>query len=124
MTQTYERPRLLVLDILESYAREREIHVVLERVSAQQRWVCTLSSGRGRCAIDRHDGARGDHGRFEAGRRFRPAVVKTPILPLTTVSGSWPALPDTQPDRNSLEELRFPVGRLSRLDRCRDVPRQ
>jgi hypothetical protein len=44
MTQTYERPRLLVLDILESYARERETHVVLERVSAQQRWVCTLSS--------------------------------------------------------------------------------
>jgi hypothetical protein len=44
MTQTYERPRLLVLDILESYAREREIHVVLERVNAQQGWVCTLSS--------------------------------------------------------------------------------
>jgi len=49
MTQTYERPRLLVLDILESYAREREIHVVLERVNAQQGWVCTLSSTRPPC---------------------------------------------------------------------------
>jgi hypothetical protein len=44
MTETYERPRLLVLDLLESYARERNIHVVLERASARETWVCTLSS--------------------------------------------------------------------------------
>jgi hypothetical protein len=44
MTQTHERPRLLVLDLLESYARERDIHVMLERVSAKNAWVCTLSS--------------------------------------------------------------------------------
>jgi hypothetical protein len=46
MAQTHERPRLLVLDLLESYVRERDIHVVLERVSAQDAWVCTLSSER------------------------------------------------------------------------------
>jgi hypothetical protein len=30
--QEHERPRLLVLDLLESYARERDVHVLLERV--------------------------------------------------------------------------------------------
>jgi hypothetical protein len=33
-----------VLDLLETYARERDIHVVLERVSAKSAWICTLSS--------------------------------------------------------------------------------
>lgn len=37
-----ERPRLLVLDLLESYARERDIHVLLERVSEEEEWVCVL----------------------------------------------------------------------------------
>jgi len=37
-----ERPRLLVLDLLESYARERDIHVLLERRSEQDEWVCVL----------------------------------------------------------------------------------
>lgn len=37
-----ERPRLLVLDLLESYARERDIHVLLERVSERDEWVCIL----------------------------------------------------------------------------------
>lgn len=41
-----ERPRILVLDLLESYARERDIHVVLERMSERDEWVCMLSSGR------------------------------------------------------------------------------
>jgi hypothetical protein len=37
-----ERPRLLVLDLLESYARERDIHVLLERRSEKDEWVCVL----------------------------------------------------------------------------------
>lgn len=37
-----ERPRLLVLDLLESYARERDIHVLLERVSERDEWTCVL----------------------------------------------------------------------------------
>jgi hypothetical protein len=44
MTQAHGRPRILVLDLLESYARERDLHVVLERRSAKDTWVCTLSS--------------------------------------------------------------------------------
>jgi hypothetical protein len=42
MSQPHERPRLLVLDLLESYARERDIHVLLERRSEQDEWVCVL----------------------------------------------------------------------------------
>jgi hypothetical protein len=34
----------LVLDLLESYARERDVHVRLERLSAQDRWICELRS--------------------------------------------------------------------------------
>jgi hypothetical protein len=37
-----ERPRLLVLDLLESYARERDVNVVLERISEREQWVCQL----------------------------------------------------------------------------------
>lgn len=44
MSATYERPRLLVLDLLESYARERDIHVLLERRSEPDEWVCVLKS--------------------------------------------------------------------------------
>jgi hypothetical protein len=40
-----ERPRLLVLDLLESYARERDIHVLLERMSERDEWVCVLTDG-------------------------------------------------------------------------------
>jgi hypothetical protein len=43
--QEQERPRLLVLDFLESYARERDIHVLLERRSEHDEWVCVLKSG-------------------------------------------------------------------------------
>jgi hypothetical protein len=38
-----ERPRLLVLDLLESYARERDIDVRLERRHDRREWICTLS---------------------------------------------------------------------------------
>ena len=46
-----ERPRLLVLDLLESYARERDIHVMLERVSERDRWVCELRDGGEHAAV-------------------------------------------------------------------------
>ena len=46
LRQRQERPRLLVLDLLESYARERDVHVLLERLSEQDEWVCVLKSGR------------------------------------------------------------------------------
>ena len=42
MSELHERSRLLLLDLLESYARERDIHVVLERISDQGEWVCVL----------------------------------------------------------------------------------
>jgi hypothetical protein len=41
-----ERPRILVLDLLESYARERDLHVVLERSSEREEWTCLLKGGR------------------------------------------------------------------------------
>jgi hypothetical protein len=44
-TRAHERPRLLVLDLLESYARERGAYVVLERESGQDEWVCVLRNG-------------------------------------------------------------------------------
>ena len=36
------RPRLLVLDLLETYARERDIDVRLERRHELDAWSCTL----------------------------------------------------------------------------------
>jgi hypothetical protein len=37
-----ERPRILSLDLLESYARERDIDVRLERRHELSRWSCAL----------------------------------------------------------------------------------
>jgi hypothetical protein len=42
---TDELSRLLVIDLLESYARERDLHVILERDSARVEWICALASG-------------------------------------------------------------------------------
>ena len=39
-----ERPRILVLDVLESYARERDVDVRLERRHELDAWSCTLVS--------------------------------------------------------------------------------
>jgi hypothetical protein len=38
-----ERPRILALDLLESYARERDIDVGLVRRRDRHDWVCALS---------------------------------------------------------------------------------
>jgi hypothetical protein len=40
-----ERPRLLVLDLLESYVRERDLNVRIERRHDHQDWICTLTDG-------------------------------------------------------------------------------
>jgi hypothetical protein len=42
-----QRPRLLVLDLLESYARERDVHVLLERDTARNEWTCVLKPKEG-----------------------------------------------------------------------------
>lgn len=60
-----ERPRLLVLDLLESFARERDVDVWLDRRNDRQEWVCVLQasgagdwvSGRGRTAREAIMGA-------------------------------------------------------------------
>ena len=41
-----ERPRILVLDLLESYARERDIDVGLVRRRDRHEWVCALKTDR------------------------------------------------------------------------------
>jgi hypothetical protein len=50
MRANRERPRLLVLDLLESYARERDIRVFLERASERGEWVCVVRDGIPRVA--------------------------------------------------------------------------
>jgi hypothetical protein len=51
-----EGPRLLVLDLLESFARERDIDVRLERRHELGRWFCVLSRGGGQRALGRGTG--------------------------------------------------------------------
>jgi hypothetical protein len=40
-----EKPRILVLDLLESFARERDVKVRIERRKDQQDWVCSVTNG-------------------------------------------------------------------------------
>jgi hypothetical protein len=40
-----ERPRVLVLDLLESFARERDVYVRLERRKDDHAWVCKVTNG-------------------------------------------------------------------------------
>jgi hypothetical protein len=40
-----ERPRILVLDLLESFARERDVNVQIQRRKDQQDWVCSVTNG-------------------------------------------------------------------------------
>jgi hypothetical protein len=46
MTTRHEPRGLLIVDLLESYAREREIEVYLERRGDQGEWSCRLNEGR------------------------------------------------------------------------------
>jgi hypothetical protein len=43
-----ERPRILALDLLESYARERDLEVGLRRRRDRHDWVCALDLNSGR----------------------------------------------------------------------------
>jgi hypothetical protein len=40
-----ERPRILVLDLLESFARERDVNVQIQRRKDRQDWVCSVTNG-------------------------------------------------------------------------------
>jgi hypothetical protein len=40
-----ERPRILVLDLLESFARERDVNVRIERRKEDDGWVCIVTNG-------------------------------------------------------------------------------
>ena len=40
-----ERPRVLVLDLLESFSRERDVNIRIERRKSDHAWVCTLTNG-------------------------------------------------------------------------------
>ena len=47
-----ERPRILILDLLETYARERDIDVRLERRHERHEWVCRLSTNGNGGVVD------------------------------------------------------------------------
>jgi hypothetical protein len=51
MTVSEERPRLLVLDLLESYAREPDMHVVLARMTTSDEWICRLTDTAGQRVV-------------------------------------------------------------------------
>ena len=40
-----EKPRLLVLNLLESFARERDVKVQIERRKEEHDWVCRVTNG-------------------------------------------------------------------------------
>jgi hypothetical protein len=40
-----ERPRILVLDLLESFSRERDVNIRIERHKSDHAWVCTVTNG-------------------------------------------------------------------------------
>jgi hypothetical protein len=40
-----EKPRVLVLDLLESFARERDVNVRIERRKDDHDWICTVTNG-------------------------------------------------------------------------------
>lgn len=41
-----ERPRILVLDLLESFVRERDVTVQIERRKEEQDWLCRVTNGK------------------------------------------------------------------------------
>ena len=40
-----QRPRVLVLDLLESFARERDVNVRIERRKQDHSWICIVTNG-------------------------------------------------------------------------------
>jgi hypothetical protein len=71
-----EQPRLLVLDLLETYARERDIDVRLERQHDRHEWICMLSTnGNGNGGATR---ASGQSAREAIMRALEQAGVELP----------------------------------------------
>src|SRR5437763_9849716 len=70
-----ERPRLLVLDLLETYAREGDIDVRLERRNDRRDWICMLKSGDDRDGIR----ARGQSARAAITSALQQAGVEVPL---------------------------------------------
>ena len=70
-----ERPRLLVLDLLETYAREGDIDVRLERRNDRRDWICMLKSGDDRDGVR----ARGHSARAAITSALQQAGVEVPL---------------------------------------------
>ena len=69
-----ERPRILSLDLLESYAREQDIDVRLERRHESGRWSCALAArGEGNPVV-----ATGTSAREAVRRALEAAGVEFP----------------------------------------------
>jgi hypothetical protein len=69
-----EKPRLLVLDLLESFARERDVDVRLERHHTQQQWICELRTNDAQA----HISTRGGTARVAIMTALRQAGVDVP----------------------------------------------
>jgi hypothetical protein len=105
-----ERPRLLVLDLLETYARERDIDVRLERDHDRDVWECGLNTNGslGPSSRDWANGPRGDHERARgpgASVAFRGgASSQASYAPDSTISTSQSLVVDP-PDRLTISEF-------------------
>jgi hypothetical protein len=66
-----ERPRILVLDLLESFARERDVNVQIQRRKDRQDWVCSVTNGT-------PVGTRGDSARKAIQAALEEAGIELP----------------------------------------------
>ena len=69
-----ERPRILILDLLESYARERDVEVGLTRCRDRHEWVCALTLDAGRDQVR----GQGETAREAIANALRQADVELP----------------------------------------------
>jgi len=70
-----ERSRVLVLDLLESFARERDVNVRIERRKEDRAWVCTVTNGgASRGSDQRRERARGHQSGTARSRRRDPEL--------------------------------------------------
>jgi hypothetical protein len=69
-----ERPRILLLDLLESFVRERDVNVRLERSRERHAWVCTVTNGLPAGAVE----ATGDSAREAIKTALEKAGVELP----------------------------------------------
>jgi hypothetical protein len=69
-----ERPRILVLDLLESFARERDMNVHIERDKERHTWICTVANGVSAGAVQ----ATGDTAREAISSALQKSGVELP----------------------------------------------